>query len=210
MAKSNKADMSCARVKQYTASDVSKAERHNERKNETYENINMIEERIPYNVHFKKPFAPTYMEQLKQMEADGMVSLRGLRKDATLFNEIAIKCKDGFDNKWNNKYVEVTEQVGRLGCFGFMIINILGTGFGWWSDEAFALYLIVDTILVMLYCAIWIICFKKNSVFRALALSIIPSMLFLFSGIMSRSVLLIIASVLFAPSHIVISYKNVK
>ena len=97
----------------------------------------------------------------------------------------AIKCKDGFDNKWNNKYVEVTEQVGRLGCFGFMIINIPGTWFGWWSDEAFALYLIVDTILVMLYCAIWIICFKKNSVFRALALSIIPSMLFLFSGIMS-------------------------
>ena len=120
----------------------------------------------------------------------------------------AIKCKDGFDNKWNNKYVEVTEQVGRLGCFGFMIINIPGTCFGGWSDEAFALYLIVDTILVMLYCAIWIICFKKNSVFRALALSIIPSMLFLFSGIMSRSVLLIIASVLFAPSHIVISYKN--
>ena len=38
----------------------------------------------------------------------------------------------------------------------------------------------------------------------------IPSMLFLFSGIMSRSVLLIIASVLFAPSHIMISYKNVK
>ena len=202
--------MSCARVKKYTASDVSKAERHNERKNETYENMNVIEERIPYNVHFKKPFAPTYMEQLKQMEADGMVSLRGLRKDATLFNEIAIKCKDGFDNKWNNKYVEVTEQVGRLGCFGFMIINIPGAWFGWWSDEAFALYLIVDTILVMLYCAIWIICFKKNSVFRALALSIIPSMLFLFSGIMSRSVLLIIASVLFAPSHIVISYKNVK
>ena len=196
--------------KKYTVSDVSKAERHNERKNETYENINMIEERIPYNVHFKKPFAPTYMEKLKQMEADGMVSLRGLRKDATLFNEIAIKCKDGFDNKWNNKYVEVTEQVGRLGCFGFMIINIPGTWFGWWSDEALALYLIVDTILVMLYCAIWIICFKKNSIFRALALSIIPSMLFLFSGIMSRSVLLIIASVLFAPSHIVISYKNVK
>ena len=71
MAKSNKADMSCARVKKYTASDVSKAERHNERKNETYENMNVIEERIPYNVHFKKPVAPTYMEQLKRMETDG-------------------------------------------------------------------------------------------------------------------------------------------
>ena len=90
MAKNNKADMSCARVKKYTASDVSKAERHNERKNETYENMNVIVERIPFNVHFKKTTAPTYMEQLKQMETDGQVSLRGLRKDATLFNEIVI------------------------------------------------------------------------------------------------------------------------
>ena len=90
MAKNNKADMSCARVKKYTASDVSKAERHNERKNETYENMNVIEERIPFNVHFRTPTAPTYMEQLKQMETDGLVSLRGLRKDATIFNEIVI------------------------------------------------------------------------------------------------------------------------
>ena len=82
--------MSCARVKKYTSSDVSKTERHNERKNETYENMNVIAERIPYNVHFKEPTAPTYMEQLKQMEQDGKVSLRGLRKDATLFNEIVI------------------------------------------------------------------------------------------------------------------------
>ena len=115
----------------------------------------------------------------------------------------AIKRKDGFDNKWDNKFVEFIEQAGRFGCFGFMI-------FGWWSDEAFALYLIVDGILVMLYCAIWIICFKKNSVFRALALSVIPSALFLFSGIISRSVLLTVASVLFAPSHIAISYRNAK
>ena len=90
MAKTNKADMSCARVKQYTAFDVSKAERHNERKNETYENMNVITERIALNVHFKKPTVPTYMEQLKQMETDGLVSLRGLRKDATLFDEIVI------------------------------------------------------------------------------------------------------------------------
>ena len=90
MAKNSKVDMSCARVKKYTSSDVSKAERHNERKNETYENMNVVAERIPYNVHFKEPTSPTYMEQLKQMEQDGKVSLRGLRKDATLFNEIVI------------------------------------------------------------------------------------------------------------------------
>lgn len=122
----------------------------------------------------------------------------------------AIKCKDGFENKWNNKLVECIEQIGRFGCFGFMIINIPGTWFGWWSDETFVIYLVVDVLLVMLYCIIWIICFKRNSMFRALALSIIPSVLFLFSGIMSRSALLIVASIFFAPSHIAISYKNVK
>ena len=101
----------------------------------------------------------------------------------------AIKCKDGFENKWSNKLVEIIEQIGRFGCLGFMMINIPGTWFGRWSDEALAIYLITDTLLVIIYCAIWIVFFRKNSVFRALTLSIIPS-------------------VLFAPSHILISYKN--
>lgn len=122
----------------------------------------------------------------------------------------AIKCRDGFENRWSNRFVETVEQIGRFGSFGFMVINIPGTCFGWWSDKAFAIYLIVDTMLAMLYCLIWIVCFKKNSVFRALALSILPSVMFIFSGIMSRSILLIVASILFAPSHIIISYKNAK
>ncbi len=120
----------------------------------------------------------------------------------------AIKCKDGFENKWNNKCVEMIEQIGRFGCFGFMIINIPGTWFGWQSDKTFALYLIVDAVLVLLYCGIWAVCFRKNSLFRALALSVLPSILFLFSGIMSRSVLLTVSALLFAPTHILISYKN--
>ncbi len=122
----------------------------------------------------------------------------------------SIKCKDGIENKWNNRSVEMIEQIGRYGCFGLMVFHIPGTYFGWWSDTAFTVYLIVNTVLVVLYCAIWIICFRKSSVFRALALSIIPSAIFLFSGIMSRSILLIAAAMLFAPSHIMISYKNAK
>lgn len=122
----------------------------------------------------------------------------------------AIKCKEAFENKWSNKVVELLEQIGRYGCFGFMIFNVPGTWFGWWSDEAFAIYLIVDSLLIVLYCIIWVICWKKNNVFRALALSIIPAVVFMFSAVMSRSILLIIASMLFAPTHIMISYKNVK
>ena len=43
----------------------------------------------------------------------------------------AIKCKDSFENKFNNKIAQLIEQIGRFGCFGFMIINIPGTSFGW-------------------------------------------------------------------------------
>lgn len=82
----------------------------------------------------------------------------------------AISCKDGFANKWNNKAVEFIEQIGRFTCFAFMIINIPGTCLGWWSDEAFAIYLIIDTLLTALYCAIWAVCWKKNNMFRAMAL----------------------------------------
>ena len=122
----------------------------------------------------------------------------------------AVRCKDGFENKWSNKAIEIIEQIGRFGCFVFMIFNVPGTWLGWWSNEAFAIYLIIDALLITLYCAIWVICWKKSSVFRALALSIIPSVIFLFSGVMSRSILLIITSIIFAPSHILISYKNGK
>ena len=122
----------------------------------------------------------------------------------------AVRCKDDFENKWNNKVIELIEQIGRFGCIGFMIFNVPGTWFGWWSNEAFAIYLIIDFLLIFLYCAIWFIFWKKNNVFRALALSIIPSVIFLFSGIMSRSILLIFATILFAPVHILISYKNAK
>ena len=29
----------------------------------------------------------------------------------------AITCKDGFENRYQNKLVEILEQIGRFGCF---------------------------------------------------------------------------------------------
>ena len=122
----------------------------------------------------------------------------------------AVRCKQGFEKSYQSKAIETIEQIGRFGCFGFMIFNIPGIWFGWWSDEAFAAYLIINFILVAFYCIMWIICWNKNNLFRALVLSITPSVVFLFSGIMSRSILLIFSSLLFAPTHIFLSCKNAK
>jgi hypothetical protein len=120
----------------------------------------------------------------------------------------AVKCKDGFENKYPHKALACLEQIGRYGCLVCMVFHIPGTWFGWWSENAFAWYLIINILLIGLYCTIWAVCWKKNTRFRALALSILPAVVFLFSGIMSQSVLLILSALLFAPSHILISYRN--
>lgn len=85
-----KPDMSCARVHQYQSSNIGSAERHNERKNESYDNINVEISRIPFNIHYKDTGGLSYMDMLRKLEADGKISLRGLRQDATLFDEIII------------------------------------------------------------------------------------------------------------------------
>ncbi len=122
----------------------------------------------------------------------------------------ALRHREGFENAWHNRLVETLEQIGRFGCFIFMWLQVPGTCFGWPSDEAFALYLVLDAVLLLAYCVIWGICFNKSSLFRALALSILPSLLFLASGFLSRSILLILAALVFAPCHILLSYKNAK
>lgn len=120
----------------------------------------------------------------------------------------AMRCKDGFVNRWQNKTVETLEQIGRFGCFLFMIVQIPGTVFQPWSDTVWMLYFLLDTVFALAYCTIWIVCFRKSAVFCALALSILPSLLFLASGILTRSIFLIAAACLFAPTHILLSYKN--
>lgn len=120
----------------------------------------------------------------------------------------ALKCKSGFDNLWENKAVQALEQIGRFGCFALMFINLPGMCLGFISHGAFILYLAANSVLLLCYCAVWVVCFKLDSVFRALALSVIPSVMFIFSGLISRSFLLIAAALVFAPCHIAISYKN--
>ena len=122
----------------------------------------------------------------------------------------AIKCKEGFVNRWNNKVVEIIEQIGRFGCIGFMIIKVPGVCFGWLFDGALIVYFAINIVLSIIYCVIWIICFRKDSVFRALSLSIIPSLIFISSAVLSGSIVLLVTSALFSPAHILISYKNAK
>ena len=82
-----KTNYSVARVQIYTRASILKAERHNERKNTTYSNMNIDLAQTQNNVHYKKCNS-TYNERLKEMINTGDVSLRGLKDNAKVFDEI--------------------------------------------------------------------------------------------------------------------------
>ena len=85
-----KGDFSVARIEKRTRASVGKFERHIERKNESYENMNVDLSRTPMNVHFQSCGELTYNEHLDRLIADGTVSLKGLKADATVFNEMIL------------------------------------------------------------------------------------------------------------------------
>lgn len=116
--------------------------------------------------------------------------------------------QDGFQNKYHNKTAAVLEQLGRFGCFGFMFLSIPVVCRGFWFHGADSVYLISGACLVLLYCLGWIVFWKEDSVKKALTLSILPSLLFLESGIVTCNLPLIFFAVIFAVCHITISYKN--
>ena len=120
----------------------------------------------------------------------------------------AVKNKGGFANSYKNKTVEVLEQIGRYACFVLMIFNIPYTYFDFWFDYALIVYLTVNGVLCLLYLIFWVVCRNRNGKLKALSLSIIPSVIFLFSGIVLANIPLIAFSVLFAINHILLSYKN--
>lgn len=79
---------------------------------------------------------------------------------------------------------------------------------GWLFAGAETAYRIAGAALVGLYLIGWIIFWNENSMRKSLALSILPSILFLESGILSLNYPLIAAAVIAAPCHIAISALN--
>ena len=84
----SKQNYSVARVKTRTQESVGKFERHIERKNEHYANMNVDLERVPMNVSFRDCGTLTYNEMLQKLVDEGKVSMRGLKKDAKVYDEL--------------------------------------------------------------------------------------------------------------------------
>lgn len=120
----------------------------------------------------------------------------------------AVKHRHNQINAYHNRAVEVSEQAGRYCCIALMIFNIPYTYFNFWFENALVLYLSLNGGLCLLYLIFWAVCHSRDDRLKALSLSIIPSCIFLSSGIILAYIPLIAAAVLFGTTHIFISYKS--
>jgi len=111
-------------------------------------------------------------------------------------------------NKCKNKVMNILEQIGRYACMILMIFCIGMRKFEFGSIEEFVIYFLGNIALLLIYVVIWILFFIKQKPWKSMALAIVPTAIFLLSGITLRHTELIIAAVIFGVAHIYVTYKN--
>lgn len=119
----------------------------------------------------------------------------------------ALKTKTD-QKKCNCKAMCIIEQIGRYACMFLMVFNVGLFEFGFASAFSFLLYCFVNAFLLILYMILWIPYALKKTLVRALPLAIIPTLIFLLSGILLRHYLLVFSAVLFGIGHIYITCKT--
>ena len=80
--------------------------------------------------------------------------------------------------KFDNKAVILFEQIGRYACMLLMIFPIGVWKFGFGSVMAMVVYALQNTVLLVSYIAVWMFSFKKMTLSKAVALSVIPTVIF--------------------------------
>lgn len=121
----------------------------------------------------------------------------------------ALKFRGG-ENKCTNKVMNVIEQIGRYGCMLLMVLHIGKNEFGFGSTATFFVYLIGNALLILGYWLVWILYFFKQSKWKSMILAVLPTLIFLLSGMALQHVFLIIAAILFGAGHIYVTWKNVE
>lgn len=121
MARNDGIDHAFARNGKYTRGQICNIERHNERKNEIYQNTDIQLERSDMNICFKKS-TDGYISAFDKMCEDGTISTKGLKNNAIHFNELLFDVntsyfeeRGGYDfarEFFSNAYDYAVKEVG--------------------------------------------------------------------------------------------------
>ena len=119
----------------------------------------------------------------------------------------AIRYRDE-KNLCTNRLMNLIEQIGRYACIVLMWLPLLVWKFGFRSVFEMLLYLFGNGALLFAYWVVFFRHMRKRSAAKALTLAVLPSCIFLMSGILLRHWLLVGFAVLFATGHIYVTLKN--
>ena len=119
----------------------------------------------------------------------------------------AIKNK-GEKNLCANRFMNIVEQVGRYACIVLMWMPLLVWKFGFASVLDMMLYMACNGLLLAAYWIAFALYMKRRTVRLAIVLAVLPSCIFLLSGILLQHWLLVAFAILFAIGHIYVTYKN--
>jgi hypothetical protein len=98
----DKVDKTVVRNDHYKRGGLNKRERHNERKNVSYDNDDIVEERAVLNVHFKRCMedgddkVSGYAKMFDKMLADCVISTRGLTQDPYIVDELVFDVNSAY------------------------------------------------------------------------------------------------------------------
>jgi hypothetical protein len=123
-------------------------------------------------------------------------------------NIIYVLKNKGMENRCRNKAMNIMEQIGRYACIIFMWLPLFVWEFGFQSLGAFLFYIFGNTLLLTVYWILWVFYFKKPRNPVAMALAIIPTCIFLLSGLLLHYWLLIISAIVFGIGHIYVTFQN--
>lgn len=107
------------------------------------------------------------------------------------------------DNKSTNK--NSIEQIGRYGCIILMWLPLFVWKFEFSSSVLLLIYLLGNGFLLLFYILFWISYFKGKNTYIAMALAIIPTCIFLLSGLLLQHWTRVAFAVLFGIGHIYVT-----
>ena len=114
----------------------------------------------------------------------------------------------GGGNRCASRWMSTLEQIGRYGCMLLMVFPVGVWKFGFSSTAGLLLYCFGNGGALLAYLAVWLCYFKRPTRGWAMALALLPTFIFLLSGLTLRHWLLVLAAVLFGIGHSYVTCVN--
>jgi hypothetical protein len=112
-------------------------------------------------------------------------------------------------NLCQSRLLPVLEQVGRYGCMVLMCVRLPFLTYTQAAPAWNIVWLSLVTPLLFAYWVVWMAYFRRPGKGAALALAVVPALVFFVSGLLWLNVPLMLLSILFGVSHVLITRANV-